>query len=64
MYGGMLRFMPNCESADIFNGVLEVPDPAQKAQNLAKNRMKKCGDPAFTIPALTMPRRPTRFGDY
>jgi hypothetical protein len=56
-----LPLQVNRRVAVIFNRVSEVPESAPNAENLAKNGAFETRRSAFTIRALTMPRRPTSF---
>jgi hypothetical protein len=53
----MHRFLVNIKSAHIFNRVFEVHESAKNEQNLTKNGAFETRRSAFTILALTMPRR-------
>jgi hypothetical protein len=53
----MHRIVVNIKLAGIFNRVFEVHESAQKPQNLTKNGLFETRESAFTIRALTMPRR-------
>jgi hypothetical protein len=53
----MHRFLVNIKSAHIFNRVFEVHESAQNGENLTKIGAFETRRSAFTISALTMPRR-------
>jgi hypothetical protein len=53
----MHRFLVNIKSLRIFNRVFEVQESAQNTKNLTENGVFETRRSAFTIRALTMPRR-------